>query len=129
MPMRHFVVEYRLEYEHIVRVGVRALSCSAATESAREALDKGTIWDDSPGMPLLYDVYEELPGNTVNFTATEVESFPTPDPSVKVLARNTSFFDTLNRVKELQAMAITGNHNNQLIEKLQSLVTDLEELT
>jgi hypothetical protein len=42
------------------------------------------IWDDTQGMPLLYDDYEEFGDNCLIFEAEEVNAFPPPDMSVVV---------------------------------------------
>lgn len=82
--MKHFLVEYTLPYEHIVRVGVKARNATAAEAAARTAFDAGTIWDNAPRMPLLYDDYEESGDQALEFKATEVPAWPAADCSVAI---------------------------------------------
>lgn len=56
-----YMVGYTLDHAHRVVVGIRATSAGAACAIAQAAFDAGTLWDDTPDMPLLYDDYEELP--------------------------------------------------------------------
>lgn len=51
--MKKFVVSYELDYVHTVRVGVIALDAETAKNTAEEAFDAGTLWDNMPEMPLL----------------------------------------------------------------------------
>lgn len=84
-----YLVEYILPYEHICRIGVEADSKEAACVKAQERFDNGTLWDDAPDMPLLYDDYEEVEGCALEFRATECEGGRYPDPhvSAKILQR------------------------------------------
>lgn len=67
-----YMVGYSLDYAHRVVVGFRAASADAACAIAQAAFDAGTLWDDTPDIPLLYDDYEELDAQVVRFDATEV---------------------------------------------------------
>lgn len=77
-----FMVGYSLDHTHRVVVGIRAASADAACAIARAAFDAGTLWDDTPGMPLLYDDYEELDGQVLAFDATSVPTWPAADVSI-----------------------------------------------
>lgn len=78
-----FMVGYSLDHTHRVVVGIRATSADAACAIARAAFDAGTLWDDTPDMPLLYDDYEELDGQGLNFDAASVATWPAADLSVR----------------------------------------------
>ncbi|WP_343671328.1 hypothetical protein [Paraburkholderia heleia] len=78
-----FLVGYSLDHTHRVVVGVRAASADAACAIARAAFDAGTLWDDAPDMPLLYDDYDEL--DVLTFDATSVATWPAPDVSVRAV--------------------------------------------
>lgn len=83
MSEQKYVVEYSLAYDYTVRVGVTAASVEDAKAKAGAAFDAGTIWDDTPDMPLLYDEYDEQEDNTLEFFATAAgETFPKVDGSV-----------------------------------------------
>ncbi|REE18609.1 hypothetical protein B0G71_1666 [Paraburkholderia sp. BL27I4N3] len=82
-PLPAFMVGYSLDHSHRVVVGVRAASADAACAIARAAFDAGTLWDDTPDIPLLYDDYEELDGQVLNFDATSVATWPAADVSVR----------------------------------------------
>ncbi len=86
--MKKFAVSYTIDYQHRVVVGVSALNTESAIEIASKAFDEGVIWDDLPEMPLLFDDYEEVEGETLQFSAEEVQAFPEPDSSVKQLKAN-----------------------------------------
>lgn len=75
-----FMVGYSLDHTHRVVVGIRAASADAACAIARAGFDAGTLWDDTPDMPLLYDDYDEL-----NFDATSVATWPAADVSVRAV--------------------------------------------
>ena len=79
MPKHKFIVEYTLPYEHIVRVGIEADSGQTALTRAQALFDAGEIWDDGPGLPLLYDDFEEdgKSGEGLSFTLhAEVDEWP-----------------------------------------------------
>ena len=81
--MKNFIVEYVLAYDHVVQVGVRAATKLSACLKAEKAFDAGTIWDDTPDMPLIYDDYEEgADSSALTFTAMEVKELPAKSPSV-----------------------------------------------
>lgn len=80
-----FMVGYSLDHTHRVVVGIRAASADAACAIARAAFDAGTLWDDTPDMPLLYDDYEELDGQVLSFDATSIATWPVADVSVRAL--------------------------------------------
>ena len=81
--MTRYIVEYRLDYEHRVQVGIEADSPGAAIEQAQAAFDNATLWEDTAQLPLLFDDYEERDGQPLNFeVVAEVESWPEPESSV-----------------------------------------------
>lgn len=85
---KKFAVTYTIDYQHRVVVGVTSSDQSTAIQIASNAFDEGVIWDDTPEMPLLFDDYEEVEGEILEFTAEEIQSFPEPDSSVKQLKAN-----------------------------------------
>lgn len=84
--MGKHVVEYKLDYEHIVQVGIEAQNDEEAIAIAQQLFDEGTIWDDTAEVPLLYDDYEETERNTLTFTveARNLSAYPARDVSVTV---------------------------------------------
>ena len=89
--MKRFIVQYELEYEHRVQVGINAKSPKEAIKKAQQAFENGTIWDDSKAMPLLFDDYEETDGHVLEFeVVAEVDTWPAPDFSVVQWRRNTA---------------------------------------
>jgi hypothetical protein len=86
--MKKFAVSYTIDYQHRVVVGVSALNTESAIEISSKAFDEGVIWDDTPDMPLLFDDYEEVESETLQFSAEEIRAFPEPDSSVKQLMAN-----------------------------------------
>lgn len=84
--MKKYLIEYEIPYVHIVRVGVQAEDGASAIAQASAAFDLGTIWDNTPEMPLLYDDYEESAplDHVLEFTVVdECESWPEPGVCVK----------------------------------------------
>ena len=77
-----FAVTYEIDYIHRVIVGVTAPDAEAAIKLASYAFDEGKIWDDTEEMPLLFDDFEEVEGETLVYSAQEVSWFPEPDASV-----------------------------------------------
>lgn len=86
--MKH-VVRYKLAYDHVVCVGIDAVSSEAAIGRAQALFEAGTLWDDTPDVPLLQDDYEEQDDNVLEFEVLESsrESYPAPDASVLHLRR------------------------------------------
>ncbi len=81
--MTRYIVQYVLDYQHRVQVGIHAASPEAATEKAQAAFDTATLWDDTGQMPLLFDDYEETDGQPLIFeVVAEVETWPEPESSV-----------------------------------------------
>lgn len=77
------IVEYTIDYAHRVQVGIPSDSDKEALAKAQAAFDAGTIWDDTPAMPLLFDDYEEKEGETLDFqVVATVDAWPVPDASV-----------------------------------------------
>lgn len=83
--LKKFAVTYTIDYTHRVIVGVTAPTAKTAEKIASDAFDEGSIWDNTPEMPLLFDDYEEDDGETLCFSSEEVPEFPEPDSSVKDL--------------------------------------------
>jgi hypothetical protein len=90
--MKNFIVEYELPFIHLVRVGIQAADEAAAIELARDAFSKGTFWDNSRDMPLLYDDFEEDDSSPldepVEFKAEACKVWPVPEACVKTIERN-----------------------------------------
>lgn len=82
---KKFAVTYEIDYTHRVVVGVTAQDAEAAIKLANDAFDEGSIWDDTKEMPLLFDDFEEVDGETLRFSAEGVSVFPEPDSSVKAI--------------------------------------------
>lgn len=86
--MKLRIVEYVLDYQHRVQVGVPSASDEEAVDKAQAAFDAGTIWDDTQEMPLLFDDYDEVDGTPLCFkVVATVDAWPTPDHSVIQLRR------------------------------------------
>jgi len=86
--MNRYVVQYGLDYEHRVLVGIEATSTEEAIQKAQQAFDEGAIWDDTGQMPLLFDDYEEKDDQSLVFEViANVEVWPAPDASVLKLRR------------------------------------------
>ena len=89
--MNRYIVQYGLDYEHRVLVGIEAASPEEAVQKAQQAFDEGLIWDDTRQMPLLFDDYEEKDGQPLVFEViANVDAWPVPDASVRQLRREDS---------------------------------------
>jgi hypothetical protein len=89
--MKKYLVEYELPYVHLVRVGIQAEDEGTAIAKADDAFTQGTIWDNAPEMPLLYDDYEETgdSGAVLEFRVVdEFEEWPEPEVCVKIVERD-----------------------------------------
>ena len=84
-----YLVEYTLDYEHVVRVGITAENEEDAIALAERKFDEGTIWDNTQDCPLLYDDYEEKDDNTLEFRVVETmkSGASWPNPGVCVIVR------------------------------------------
>ena len=81
--MTRYIVQYVLDYQHRVQVGIHAASPEAAIEKAQSAFDTATLWDDTGQMPLLFDDYEETDGQPLIFeVVAQVDAWPEPESSV-----------------------------------------------
>lgn len=101
--MPKFVVEYNLDYVHTVEVGVEADTPAAACARAQAAFDDGTLWDNTPDLPLLYDDFEEVEGGQpLAFTATPVEQWPAPDGSVLHLTLRAAARQRLTLLQDIE---------------------------
>ncbi|WP_395065447.1 hypothetical protein [Paraburkholderia silvatlantica] len=76
-----FMVGCSLDRTHRIVVGIRAVDANAARAIAHAALNAGTLCDDTPDRPLLYDDDEEIDGQTVQFDATPITTWPPAHPS------------------------------------------------
>lgn len=83
--LKHYAVSYTINYQHRVMVGIQAADEAAALAQAQSLFDQGLIWDDNDETPLLFDDFEELDGETLVFTAQEIDAWPSPDASVLAL--------------------------------------------
>ncbi|HTR08910.1 MAG TPA: hypothetical protein VMJ11_20110 [Paraburkholderia sp.] len=81
-PLPAFMVGYSLDRTHRIVVGIRAANSGAACAIAHAAYKAGTLWDDTPDRPLLYDDDEEIDGQSVQFDATPVDTWPPAHQSV-----------------------------------------------
>jgi|GEM_PF-2661920 len=101
-----FIVTYEVNYVHRVQVGVTAFDHDAAILSVRKALDTGSILDDCQAMPLLYDEYNEVGDDSLNFIAEPVDNFPVPDESVKVNQRKENAFKACSTLVQAMQLAM-----------------------
>ena len=86
--MNRYVVQYGLDYEHRVLVGIEAASPEEAIQKAQQAFDEGVSWDDTGQMPLLFDDYEEKDDQCLVFEViAKVDVWPAPEASVLKLRR------------------------------------------
>ena len=86
--MNRYVVQYGLDYEHRVLVGIEAASTEEAIQKAQQAFDEGVIWDDTGQMPLLFDDYEEKDDQCLVFEViAKMDAWPVPEASVLQLRR------------------------------------------
>ncbi|OAI13188.1 hypothetical protein A1507_17625 [Methylomonas koyamae] len=77
-----YAVTYTIDYTHRVVVGVLADTAQEAQSIAEAAFDNGTIWDDTPELPLLFDDFEEVDGETLRWQVEAVDVWPKADASV-----------------------------------------------
>ena len=89
--MPKYVVRYVLPYLHVCEVGIIADSEEDAIEQAEQHFDNGSLWENTPDRPHLYDEFEEGDSG-LEFTATPVESWPEVDNSVKALQKKEAAF-------------------------------------
>lgn len=101
--MPWYTVEFSLGYNHVVRVGLKARSLQRAEDKAQAAFDKGTLWDDTPSMPLLHDAYEERDDNVLEFTAEKVLQLPPREGSVDVLHQQAAGADLLELARRIES--------------------------
>jgi hypothetical protein len=86
--MNRYIVQYGLDHEHRVQVGIEAPTPEEAIRKARQAFDSGSLWDDTGQMPLLFDDYEERDGQSLVFeVVAQVDAWPAVDASVLELRR------------------------------------------
>lgn len=111
--IKKYVVEYQLPYVHFVQVGVMAESSAAAIKAASIAFDSGTIWDNTPSMPLLTDLYEEVgdAGEPLKFEAEQVEEWPQPDSTVRQIERENAAMETCRLLVQAYEHQDSGDEN------------------
>ena len=111
--IKNYVVEYQLPYVHFVQVGVRAESSEAAIKAASIAFDAGTIWDNTPTMPLLTDLYEEVgnAGEPLKFEAEQVEEWPQPDSTVRQIERENAAMEACRLLLQAYEHDDSGDEN------------------
>jgi len=116
-----YVVEYQLPYVHFVKVGVMAESSEAAITAASIAFDSGTIWDNTPAMPLLTDLYEEVcnGGKPLEFEAELVAKWPQPDSTVRQIERENAAMETCRLLLQAYEHQDSG-HESFLTAALES---------
>ena len=115
-----YMVGYTLDHAHRVVVGIRATCPEAARAITRAAFNAGTLWDNPPDMPLLYDDYEELDGQVLQFDATAVPAWPEAHPSVRAVRLHAAAdrllaFARLVDIRALPADAIASRHPEALV--------------
>ena len=88
-----FIVSYTLPYVHRVMVGIEADTEETAIARADAYFNEGSLWDDTPRLPLLFDDFEEQGDSgdvlefTIEQTLAEGEAYPAPDASVVAIRR------------------------------------------
>lgn len=117
--MKLFEVEYRLPYDHLVVVGVKATSSTAAVTKVVTALNEGNIWDNTPDMPLLVDDYGETSA-VLGFKVKEVSAFKA-DSSVqeKVLEGHAS--NAIALLRKVQAGTLEDSDHREIHELLEAV--------
>ena len=95
-PKKKFIVGYSLTYDHFVEIGIEAKNAEEAIKNADSLFEAGSLWQDSPDVPLLYDDYVEHDDNVLTFTIQQElrpgEQWPNPDGSVLYLRRKEAAF-------------------------------------
>lgn len=129
-----FAVTYTIDYTHRVVVGVTAPDSVAAIKLASDAFDAGLIWDDTEEMPLLFDDFEEVEGETLVYSAEQVSEFPEPDASVKAIRQKEFAFKACQALLAGQideardfAMKAMPHVADALTTKVSSLVFQTED--
>lgn len=117
--VKMYEVEYRLPYEHVVVVGVKAKSPERAVALAQREFDKGTIWDNKESMPLLFDDYEEKDG-VLEFTAKEVDHFKA-DPSVEVCVQQACLYNAILLLRKVHDGALEDGDHREIAELLATI--------
>lgn len=99
--MCKFIVQYKLPWIHRVQVGIEASSPEAAIKKADKHFHDGTLWDQTPEMPLISDELDEDgdAGVPLTFVVIEqVEAFPKPDHSVDLLVAKEAAFSCMRKL-------------------------------
>ena len=79
-----FAVTYEIDYTHRVVVGVSTPDSESAIKLAKAAFDESTIWDNTQNMPLLFDDFEEVNGETLRFSTEKSRRSQNPMPPLKL---------------------------------------------
>ncbi len=97
--MAKFIVKYSLAYDHVVSVGIEASCAEGACEMAEALSESGTLWDDTPTVPMLEDVHREREDNVLIFSAEAVkgDEYPSADATVRQVREAAAY----RRVAEL----------------------------
>ncbi len=99
------IVEYRIDYTHKFQVGVPSESDQEALDTAQAAFDAGSIWDDTPEMPVLYDDYDEVEDETLTFRVVDqVDAWPEPAVCVLVARRDAAAKEACRLLMLAEAM-------------------------
>ena len=82
-----FVATIDIDYVQRIAVGVEAARREHALQLVRRAFDAGTLWNDTPNMPVLMHAFEPMHPDTPlqNVSLVEVDELPPADPSVTTM--------------------------------------------
>lgn len=98
LPEALWEVSYSIRHVHDVTVGIRAHTGSEAIRRAKAAFDAGTLWDDTPDMPLLQDDFEEEDdGRVLTFEAERVDAWCAPSSAVSAFRKQSCAEGLLRR--------------------------------
>lgn len=117
--MKLYEVEYRIPYEHVVVVGIKAQSPERAKEIAQREFDNGSIWDNTEHLPLLVDDYEEKDG-CLEFVAKEVDGF-SAGPSVEVAVQQSCVYNAIKLLRKVHAGALEDGDHREIAELLSTI--------
>lgn len=95
--MPKFIAQYELPYIHRVQVGIEAADIDQAIAAAETMHRQGSLWDNTPDAPVLFDGMIEDEENThaLVFTAERAgDDWPEPDLSVLSAATKVAAYQT-----------------------------------